>query len=103
MLPILYITFIFTPVQDSYEAVDLSRMGKKSKKTAIAYASAATGQLIADPGTKRKGLICDTTCLGLGKTTWQSTYNLIEVEEPEVTAVQATVDTTRKSDATLKD
>jgi hypothetical protein len=78
-------------------------MGKKSKKTAIASASPATGQLTADPGTKKKGLISETTCLGLGKTTWQSTYNLIEAEEPEVTAVQATVDTTRKYDATIKD
>lgn len=62
-------------------------MGKKSKKTAIAPASPATGQPIADPGTKRKGLISNTTCLGLGRTTWQSTYNLIEAEEPEVTTV----------------
>ena len=72
-------------------------MGKKSKKTAIASASPATGQLIVDPGTKRKALISDTTCLGLRKTTWKSTYNLIEAEEPEVTAIQATTDTTRKS------
>jgi len=78
-------------------------MGKKYKKTAIASALPATGQPIANPGTKRKGLISDTTCLGLGKNTWQSTYNLIEAEGPNVTVVQATADSTRKSDATLKD
>jgi len=62
-------------------------MGKKSKKTAIASASLATGQPIADSRIKKKGLISDTTCLGLGRTTWQSTYNLIEAEEPKVTVV----------------
>ena len=77
-------------------------MGKKSKKTAIASASPAIGQPIADSGIKKKGLISDTTCLGLGRTTWQSTYNLIEAEEPKVTVVQATADSTRKSDNTLK-
>lgn len=78
-------------------------MGKKYKKTATTSASVVTGQHIADPGASKKGLISDTTCLGLGKTTWLSIYNLIEAEEPEVTTVQATADTTRKSDATLKD
>lgn len=90
-------------MQNSSEVTNSSRMGKKSKKTTIASASPATGQLIADPGTKKKGLISDTTCLGLGKTTWQSTYNLIESEELEKTVVRASVDSTRKSDATLKD
>ena len=78
-------------------------MGKKSKKTGTASALAVTGQHIADPGPSKKGLISDTTCLGLGKTTWLSIYNLIKAEEPEVTTMQATTDTTRKSDATLKD
>lgn len=78
-------------------------MGKKSKKTAIASALPATGQPMAELGTKIKGLISDTTCLGLGKTTWQSTYNLIKAEEPKVTIVQVTTDATRKSDATLND
>lgn len=78
-------------------------MGKKSKKTTIASTSPATGQIIADPGTKKKGLISDTTCLGLGKNTWQRTYNLIEAEEPQKTVVQASADSTQKSDATLKD
>jgi len=78
-------------------------MGKKSKKTTVAPTASTTGQTIADLGTKRKGLISNTTCLGLGRTTWQSTYNLIEAEEPKVTEVQATTDSTRKSDRTLKD
>ena len=90
-------------MQSSSEAANLSQMGKKSKKTAIASASAVTGQHIADPGASIKGLISDSTCLGLGKTTWLSIYNLIEAEELEVTIVQATTDTTQKSDATLKD
>ena len=57
-------------------------------------------KLLAD---KKKGLISDTTCTGLTKTTWQGTYNLIEAEEPKVTVTEATADPLRKSDATLKD
>jgi len=90
-------------MQSSSEAADSGQVGKKSKKTRIASASAVTGPHIADPGPSKKGLISNTTCLGLGKTTWLSIYNLIEAEEPEVTTVQATTDSTRKSDATLKD
>jgi len=78
-------------------------MGKKSKKSGTASASAGIGQHIADPRPSQKGLISDTTCLGLGKTTWLSIYNLIEALEPQVTTIQATADLTRKSDATLKD
>lgn len=61
------------------------------------------GQHIVDPGPSKKGLISDTTCLGLGKSTWLSIYNLIKAEELEITTVQATADSTRKYDATLKD
>ena len=78
-------------------------MGKKSKKTRTTSASVVTGQHIADPGPSKKGLISDTTCLGLDRTTWLSIYNLIEAEEPERTTVQATTGSTQKSDATLKD
>jgi len=78
-------------------------IGKKSKKTGTISTSVVIGQHIVDPGPRKKGLISDTTCLGLGKTTWLSIYNLIEAEEPEVTIVQATADSTWKSDATLKD
>ena len=91
------------PVQNSSKADNSRKMGKKSKKTTVASAAPATGQAIGDPTNKKKGLISDTTCSGLGKTTWQSTYNLIEAEEPEVTTVQATEDATWKSDGTLKD
>ena len=62
-------------------------MGKKSKKTTVASVVPTTGQADVDPTNKKKGLISDTTCSGLRKTTWQSTYNLIEAEEPEVTTV----------------
>ena len=99
--PLCYVHY--TLVQDSSKTTESSRMGKKSKKTAIAPTSPATGQPIADQGTKEKGLISDTTCLGLNRTTWQSTYNLIEAEEPKVIVVQATADSTWKSDGTLKD
>lgn len=78
-------------------------MGKKSKKTGAASASVVIGQHIVDLRPSKKGLIVDTTCLGLGKSTWISIYNLIEAEEPEIAVVQATADSTRKSDATLKD
>jgi len=62
-----------------------------------------TGQQATDPGPSKKGLISDTTCLGLGNTTWQNIYNLVEAEEPQQTSVQASVGSSRKSDATLKD
>ena len=75
-------------------------MGKKSKKTAGAPTSSTTGQVLTD---KKKGLISDTTCSGLNKTTWQGTYNLIESEQPAITGVEATADSSRKSDNTLKD
>ena len=78
-------------------------MGKKSKKSGTFSASAVIGQHTADPGPSKKGLISDTTCLGLGNTTWQSIYNLVEAKEPQLTSVQAAADPTRKSDATLKD
>lgn len=68
-----------------------------------ASAPAVTGQSTTDPGRSKKGLISDTTCLGLGNTSWQSIYNLIEVEEPETVSVQATADSTRKLEASLKD
>ena len=103
MPPILRITSIFSPVQSSSEAANSSQMGKKSKRTGTTSASAVIGQHIADPGPRKKGLISDTTCLGLGNTTWLNIYNLIEAEESEVTTVQSTADPTRKSDATLKD
>ena len=74
-------------------------MGKKSKKATGTSAAAAAGQAVAD---KKKGLISDTTCSGLVRTTWQGTYNLIEAKEPVATIVQATVDLTQKSKGTLK-
>jgi hypothetical protein len=33
--------------------------------------------------TSKKGLISDTTCAGLAKTTWQGTYDLLEAEKPK--------------------
>ena len=78
-------------------------MGKKSKKPGTASASVVTEQHAADPGPNKKGLISDTTCLGLGNTTWQSIYNLVEAEEPQQTTVQATAGSSQKSDATMKD
>ena len=60
-------------------------------------------QPIAEPGTKKKGLISDTTCLGLRRTTWQGTYNLLEAEGPKMTEIEATTDSTNKSEGTLKD
>lgn len=57
-------------------------MGKKSKRTASSVAASVAGQAAAD---KKKGLISDTTCTGLNRTSWQGTYNLLEAEQPEVT------------------
>lgn len=78
-------------------------MGKKSKKSMAATAPIATVQPTSDPGPSKKGLISDTTCLGLGNTSWKSIYNLIEVEEPDEVSEEATADSTNKSEASLKD
>ena len=78
-------------------------MGKKSKRFAAASAPAVTWKSTTDPGPSKKGLISDTTCLGLENTSWKSIYNLIEAEEPEMVSVQATADSTRKSEASLKE
>ena len=78
-------------------------MGKKSKKSGMPSAPMVIGQHATDPGPSKKGLISDTTCLGLGNTTWQSIYNLVEAEDPQQTSVQASAGSSQKSDATLKD
>ena len=65
------------------------KMGKKSKK--------AKATLVAkEPGPSKKGLISDTTCLGLGNASWERIYNLIEAEEPEELEEEATADSTNK-------
>lgn len=46
--------------------------------------------IIKKPEPNMKGLISDTTCLGLGKVRWESIYNLLEAEEPEKLEVEAT-------------
>jgi len=43
------------------------------------------------------------TCLGLENISWESIYNLIEVEEPEELEEEVTVDSTNKSEGTLKE
>ena len=97
------VTPIFRSLQDSSTETELSGMGKKSKKTTMPTASPATGKSVVDPSGKNKGLISDTTCLGLTRATWQGSYNLIEAEEPKVTEIEISCDNTSKSDANLKD
>jgi len=97
------ITPIFLSVKNSSAETDLFGMGKKSKKTTMPTASPDAGQSIVDSGSKKKGLISDTMCLGLTRATWQGTYNLIEAEEPKVTGIQVSFDSTSKSEANLKD
>lgn len=77
-------------------------MGKKSKKS-IAAAPTASVQPTKYPGPSKKGLISDITCLGLGNTSWESIYNLIEAEEHEEISEEATADSSNKSEASLKD
>ena len=71
-------------------------MGKKVK---IAKAPV----VVKEPEPNKKGLISDTTCLGLGKSSWESIYNLLEAEEPEELKVEATRYSTSKSENTLKE
>lgn len=71
--------------------MNLEKMGKKAKK--------AKAPVIAkEPELNKKGLISDTTCLNLGNASWESIYNLIEVEEPEELEEEAMVDSTSKSE-----
>ena len=72
-------------------------MGKKSKKITIVV------PLVKDLGPSKKGLISDTTCLGLGNTSWKSIYNLIEAEEPEELSEEAIANSTNKLEGTLKE
>ena len=97
------VTPIFHSVQNSSIETEESGMGKKSKKTTMPTALPAARQPVIDPSEKNKGLISDTTCLGLTRTTWQGTYNLIEAEGPKVTGIEISCDNTSKSDANLKD
>lgn len=75
-------------------------MGKRSKRTTGSAVTPVAGQAATD---KKKGLISDTTCTGLNKTTWQGTYNLLEAEQLEVSVTAATADSLKKSNATLKE
>lgn len=84
-------------VQNSAETRNMKKMGKKSKK------SATIAPPTKYPGPSKKRLISDTTCLGLGNTSWESIYNLIKVEEPEELSKEATTDSTNKSEGTLKE
>lgn len=75
-------------------------MGKKNKRTVGSTATPVAGEAAT---ISKKGLISDTTCTGLARTTWQGTYNLLEAEQPQKTVRKASVDVLRKFDATLKD
>ncbi len=97
------VALIFHSAQNSSIEIEESGMGKKSKKTTMPTTPPAAGLAVVDPTGKNKGLISDTTCLGLPKTTWQGIYNLIEAEGPMVTEVEILCDNTSKSDANLKD
>ena len=87
-------------MQNSFTEARPEKMGKKSKKTAGASATPSVGQAAAN---KKKGLISDTTSMGLTRVTWQGTYNLIEAKQAEKIVSQASVDLLKNSDATLKD
>jgi len=76
----LCITFFSSLVQNSAKIRNLKQMGKKST---AASAPIATVKPAKDLGPSKKGLTSDTTCLGLGNTSWESIYNLIEAEEPK--------------------
>ena len=75
-------------------------MGKKNKRSSGSTTTPVAGQAAS---ISKKGLISDTTCTGLARTTWQGTYNLLEAEQPKVTVRTASVYVLRKSDAMLKD
>lgn len=72
------------------------KMGKKVKK-------AKAPVVVKEPEPSKKGLISDTTCLDLGKASWESIYNLLEAEEVEELEEEATANSTRKSENTLKE
>ena len=48
-------------------------------------------------------LVTDTTCLGLGKNSWEGVYNLLEVEYPTIISEEEPeADSDKKSESTLK-
>ena len=48
-------------------------------------------------------LVINTTCLGLGKTSWEGVYNLLEVEDPNIISEEELeADSDKKSESTLK-
>lgn len=72
-------------------------MGKKSKNPTT------PALVVKESQPSKKGLILDTRCLGLGNTSWERIYNLIEADEPEELSKEATADSTNKSKGTLKE
>ena len=68
ILPILCITLVSFLTQNSAEITSSKIMGNKSKKSVVVVVPTAKMQPTSDPGPSKKGLISDTTCLGLGNT-----------------------------------
>lgn len=83
-------------MQNYSEPWNLEKRGKKVKK-------AKAPLIVKEPKPNKKGLILDTTCLSLGKESWESIYNLLEVEEPKELEEEATTDSTSKSENMLKE
>ena len=83
-------------MQSFSKIMNPEKMGKKVKK-------AKAPVVVKEPEPINKWLISDTTCLGLGKSSWESIYNLIEVEEPEEMEEEATADSNNESKGTLKE
>ena len=63
-------------LQSKFEFINSAEISKKSKKVNI--------PVLTKKEPVEKVLIGDTTCTGLGKASWESIYNLLEVEDLEV-------------------
>lgn len=71
-------------------------MSKKSKRPKV--------PIIPKEKPAKLVLVTDTTCLGLGKTSWEGVYNLLEVGDPTIISEEEPeVDSDKKSESTLKE
>ena len=71
-------------------------MSKKSRKAKV--------PVVPKDQPAKLVLVTDTTCLGLGKTSWEGVYNLLEAEDPTIILEEELeADLDKKSESTLKE
>lgn len=72
-----------------------SKMSKKYRKS--------KAPIVVEESPTKLVVILDTTCLGLGKISWEGIYTLLEAEDPMEIEEEATTDGTDKTESMLND